>query len=234
MSWNANMEAGRASTTHQPRVTHSRRWLLLVAFAILSSTPALGRADRYEAQLSVRPLVGMAQLREEGVASDERTPVGGLSLGLSYGLSNRLDVGAELVTLTTGAQTFPDTAVMIGGGNRTEGSLTRRAGTALLLIGPTWRFGVGWVPVISLGVGPGVRYRSAGTFLELNVTPPEKAQTVALDLGATARFGLERRMTRRVTLGGYISALAAWSPSAPLLPVATVSVGISYVNYPLW
>jgi len=234
MSWNADMVAGRASTTLQQRGPHSRRWRLLVAFVILSSTPAVGRADRYEAQLSMRPLVGMTQLREEGVASDERTPVGGLSMGLSYGLSNRLDLGAELVTLATGAQTFPDTAVMIGGGNRTEGSLTRRAGTSLLLVGPTWRFGVGWVPVISLGAGAGMRYRSAGTFLELNVTPPEKAQTVALDIGATARVGLERRMTRRVTVGGYISALAAWSPSAPSLPVATVSIGISYVNYPLW
>ena len=104
----------------------------------------------------------------------------------------------------------------------------------LLLAGPTWRFGVGWVPVVSIGAGGGVRYRSAGTFQDLGFAPSEKAQTTVLDLGATARVGVERRMTRRVTVGAYVCALAAWSPSAPLLPAATVSVGISYVHYPLW
>jgi len=203
-----------------------------MAFIILSTAPA--RADRYEAQWSARPLVGMTRLREEGAASDERALVGGLSLGVSYGLSNQLDVGVELVTLATATPTFPNTPVVVGGGSMTQGSLTRRAGTALLLVGPTWRFGVGWVPVISIGAGGGVRYRSAGTFRDLNFVPPEKAQTVVFDLGATARLGIEHRMTRRVTVGAYLSALAAWSPSAPLLPAATVSVGISYVHYPLW
>lgn len=231
MSWNVSKVAARPSSAPQARVTCARTCWLVVTCLIFSSAHA--HADRYEAQWSARPLVGMSRLREEGATSNERAAVGGLSLGLSYGLSNRLDVGVDLVTLATATGTFPGT-VMIGGGNRTEGSLTRRAGTALLLVGPTWRFGVGWVPVISIGAGGGVRYRSAGTFVEHMISPPEKAQTAVLDLGATARLGIERRMTRRVTVGAYVSALAAWSPSAPLLPAATVSVGISYVHYPLW
>jgi hypothetical protein len=112
--------------------------------------------------------------------------------------------------------------------------MRRQAGTALLLLGPTWRFGVSWVPVVTLAAGGGVRYRSAGRFTEDGFAPGEKAATTALDLAATARVGLEHRMNRRLVGGVYASGIVAWSPSAPMLPAVLLSVGLSYVNYPLW
>jgi hypothetical protein len=191
-------------------------------------------ADRSEAQWSARPLVGAALLKEEGSTATERAMTGGLSLGLSYGLSNRLDLGVELTTLAAQTVTFPKTMVDVDGGRPMQGPMTRQAGTALLLLGPTWRFGFSWVPVVTLAAGGGVRYRSAGMFIEDGVAPGEKAATAALDLAATARVGLEHRMNRRLVAGVYASGLVAWSSSAPLLPPALLSVGLSYVHYPLW
>jgi len=191
-------------------------------------------ADQFEAQWSARPLVGAALLEEEGSASTERAMTGGLSLGLSYGFSNELDLGVELTTLAAQTATFPNTTVAVGGGGLMQGPMTRQAGTALLLLGPTWRFGVSWVPVITLAAGGGVRFRSAGTFTEDGIAPGEKAATAALDLAATARVGIEHRMNRRLVVGVYASGLVAWGPSAPMLPAAMLSVGLSYVHYPLW
>ncbi len=206
--------------------------LALIAIWFVALAPRSAHADRYEAQWSARPLVGMAQAREEGATSNERALAGGLSLGLTYGLSNRLDVGGELVALGTATSTFADTIVEADGGTTVRGPMTRRAGTALLLLGPTWRFGVSWVPVVTIAVGGGVRYRSAGRFTETDFVPGEKAMTTVLDLGATARLGFEHRVNRRLTMGAYVSAIGAWSPSAPLLPMVTASVGLSYVHYP--
>jgi len=206
--------------------------VLPLLFVALGTSTA--RADRYEAQWSARPLAGLAMLKEEGAPGDKRTPAGGLSIGVEYGISNRLDVGIELITIATAMTELAKTPVLLDGGVEERYSLSRRAGTSMLLVGPTWRFGVSWVPVISVAAGVGVRFRSDGRFNDLGFSPPEKASTMALDLGGSASVGIERRVNRRVTVGGYLSALASWSPSAPVLPVATVSFGISYVNYPLW
>lgn len=206
-------------------------WVCAIA-ALAILTPATARADRREAQWSARPLAGVAELQEDG-ASTQRTLVGGLSLGLSYGVSNGLDIGGELMVLATATTTFMDMAI-IDGGAPYRGPLTRSADSALLLLGPTWRLGVSWVPVISLEAGGGARYRSAGTFTDTHITLDEKQAGMVLDLAACARVGIEHRMTRRLTIGLYASALASWGPSAPFLPVASASFGFSYVHYPLW
>lgn len=159
--------------------------------------------------------------------------VGGVSLGLAYGVSNELDLGTELVALATTMPRFTD-AANLDGGAPYRGPLSRRAGSALLLLGPTWRLGVSWIPVVTLAAGGGARYRSDGTFTETGITLDEKRATVALDLAATARVGIEHRINRRLVVGAYASALASWGPSAPLLPIASISLGVSYVHYPLW
>jgi len=207
-------------------------WLFLAIAAPVILMPRAARSDRREVQWSARPLAGIAELQEEG-ASMQRTLVGGMSLGLSYGISNRFDIGAELVALATMPTTFMDMAI-IDGGAPYRGPLVRSTDSALFLFGPTWRLGVSWVPVISLEAGGGARYRSAGTFTETNITLDEKRAGVALDLAVCGRVGVEHRVNRRLTVGVYASALASWGPSAPLLPVGSVSFGISYVNYPLW
>lgn len=201
--------------------------ILLVMFAANAA-----RADHYEAQWSVRPFGGVAKLQESG-ASAEGVMVGGLSVGFAYGVSNDLDIGGELVALATAMPRFMDTAI-IDGGAPYSGPLTRRTDAALMLLGPTWRPGVSWVPVITLAAGGGARYRSDGTFTDTGITLDEKRATVALDLAATVRVGIEHRVNRRLVVGAYASALASWGPSAPLLPVAGVSFGFSYVHYPLW
>jgi hypothetical protein len=194
--------------------------------------PMSARADHHEAQWSARPFAGIAALAEEGV-STQNAMVGGVTLGFSYGVSNHLDLGGELVTLATTAPRFMDTAI-IDGGAPYVGPLARRAGSALMLLGPTWRLGVTWVPVFTLAAGGGARYRSNGRFTEIDIVLDEQRAVVVLDLAATARVGIERRVLRRLVVGAYASALASWGPSAPLLPMASVSLGISYVNYPLW
>jgi hypothetical protein len=115
-----------------------------------------------------------------------------------------------------------------------RGPFTRRTDEALLLVGPTWRFGVAWVPVVTLAAGGGVRYRTDGTFTDLGLAPADKRGSIGVSLAATARVGLEHRMSRRLTVGAYAAAFTSWSPSAPVLPIATLSMGVSYVHYPLW
>lgn len=199
---------------------------LLIALA-----PNAAHADQFEAQWSARPFAGLAALQDEG-ATAQPALVGGLSLGLSYGVSNRLDIGAELVTLATTMPHLSEVTI-IDGGAPYRGPFIRRAGSALLLLGPTWRGGVSWVPVISLAAGGGARYRSAGTFADIDISPSNKRAAVVLDLAATIRIGIEHRMNRRLTVGAYASALASGGPSAPVLPLASLSFGISYVHYPL-
>ncbi|MEZ4362190.1 MAG: hypothetical protein R3B48_18525 [Kofleriaceae bacterium] len=196
--------------------------------------PAVSQADRAEAQWSARGVFGTAQLREEGARTPRRGLIGGMSLSLSYGLSNYLDVSTELLMISaTQDATFADTTADVGG-ITLRGKFTRGAASALMLVGPTWRLGVAWVPVISLSGGVGVRYRSAGSFPEMDIAPEERGETVTLDLGASAKVGLEYRVNHSLTVGAYGAALAAWGPKAPLLPVASASVGLSYVLYPLW
>jgi len=194
--------------------------------------PMAARADHHEAQWSVRPFGGVAALQEAGVAT-QPAMVGGLSLGFAYGVSNRLDLGGELVTLATASPRFMDT-VIIDGGLPVARPLARRTDSALLLLGPTWRSGVSWVPVVTLAAGGGARYRSDGTLTDVGLTLDDKRASVVLDLAATVRVGVEHRVNRRLVIGGYASGLASWGPSAPLLPMASISVGVSYVNYPLW
>jgi hypothetical protein len=194
--------------------------------------PRHALADRAEVQWSARPVAGVAQLREEGARGHESGLLAGGALGLSYGLSNRLDLGAELLVMAAEEATFADTTVVIGGGGFLRGALTRRTGSALLLMGPTWRFGVAWVPTVALAAGAGVRYRTSGYMPDLGLSPDDRRASVALDLAVSAKAGFEHRMSPSLTVGIYGAGLAAWSPSAPSLPAVTFSAGLSYVYYP--
>lgn len=216
-----------------PPMTNRRRLSLLTALVVASSlagAPA-ARADNYEARLGTRPVFGLALLEEEGATRDELGLAGGAALGFAYGVTNRLDLGAELVALSTLMPTF-DAAIM-SNGFIARGDFRRRSGTTLLLLGPSWRFGAqGWTPVVSAGLGGGVRLRSRGSFSRTGLVPDDKVELAALDLAVSAKVGLERRLDRRWTFGVYGAALGAWSTRAPLLPIASLSFGLSYVYYP--
>ena len=204
------------------------RTVALSVIAVAGIAPRSARADRSEAQWSARSFGGMADMAEEG-SPRKLTPAGGVAVGMSYGISNRLDIGAEFVALATMKTTFDGTAV-VDGGLPYHAPLTRQSVSTLLLLGPTLRLGVSWVPVFTLAAGGGERFRSAGTFTN-GVTLDDKRASKAFEMAALARVGIERRIQRRLTVGLYGQGLASWSPSAALLPVVSLSLGFSYVNY---
>lgn len=201
----------------------------LVALVTAAVAPATVRADEYEAQWSARPFGGVAAVAEDG-AGRQITPLGGVSVGVTYGISNRLDLGGEILALRTTKSTFTGTMV-IDGGRPYHGPLQRETASTLAMFGPTWRLGVSWVPVLTLAAGGGARFRSAGTFSDLGLTLDDKRATTTFDLAGLARVGIERRVQRRLTLGLYAQGLATWGPSVSLLPIASVSLGLSYVHY---
>lgn len=204
--------------------------LLTLAGLLAAAAPA--HADRAEAQWSAGGVLGVARMRDESAPSAAPGLLSGVSLAVHYGLSNQLDVGAEVLAMMGNEPTFSDAMVFVDPGTPVGGDFTRRTTSALLLLGPTWRYGVDWVPVLSLGGGGGVRYRSNGIFTRLQYFPEEARQEVSFDLAASAKVGMEHRMGKSLTVGAYTSALVAWSPSAPLLPAAMFSLGVSYVYYP--
>jgi hypothetical protein len=207
--------------------------ILCAVMALLgSSAPAA--ADRDEAQWSLRPLVGVTRIREDGAPGVQREYLGGASLGLAYGLTDGIDLSADLIAFGTASSTFPNTTFALEHGELISGTYTRRSAGSLLFLGPTFRLGVVWVPVATVAVGVGARYRSSGVIQELMIYPPSRGERLELDVGAMARIGLERRLSRRVTVGAYASAFASGGPSVPTLPAAYVSLGASWVYYPLW
>lgn len=195
--------------------------------------PAPILADQHELQWHARPLVGVALMRDEWASDLGAAPAAGASLGISYGVTNHLDLGLEALSFATLAGTFDEAAVPTNGYTAT-GPYERRARFHGGTVNATWRLGVIWVPVINVGVGRTVRYRSAGVFSEFDFAPMETPAEDVKDWLVTTRSGVEYRMTPRWTLGAYGSLLMAYSPDAPGLAAASLSFGVSYVHYPNW
>jgi hypothetical protein len=204
----------------------------LIGLAALVARPGEARADHYEARWSARPMGGVALLQEGG-ADPALAPAAGASIAAAYGISHQLDLGVEVLTMML-EPTF-DGAILIDG-YVARGDFKRRTSSALFLAGPTWRWGSPdrWTPVLAVSAGGGVRYRSIGVFSKIELMPPGKTAARTTDLATSARFGMERRINRRLTVGGYISTLATWSQDAPTFAVMSLSFGLSYVHYPLW
>jgi hypothetical protein len=190
------------------------------------------RADEYEARWSARPVGGLA-LMQEGGAEPALAFAGGASIAMAYGLTNRLDLGAELFSMRVAPVFTGDMSV---NGDSTRGPFERRTSTILLLVGPTWRFGSpdGWTPVLALSTGGGVRHRSIGVFSDIHLMPPEKTAANTLDLAVAVKAGFERRIDQRWTIGAYLSSLVAGGQETRIYAMASLSVGLSYVYYPPW
>lgn len=209
------------------------RALLLLAMAPLALQAPPAGADADEARWSVRPTAGLVRATESQ-AEPAFALAQGVSLTMAYGLSETLDLSVEAVAVAAepvfdATMTVQDVII--------SGPLKRRISSAWLLVGPSWRLGspAGWTPTFAAFAGGGARYRSIGIYTDLDWMPPGKtASGMMLDLAAGGRAGLERRVHRRWTIGAYGSLIAAWGPDAPLLPVTTISLGISYAYYPRW
>ncbi len=202
------------------------------ASLVLLAAPTLASADEDEARWTMRPLGGVAIAREAETGLT-LAPGGGLSAGMAFGLTHQLDLGAEVVALQL---TAAEEGAKLVHGDIARGEFQRRTSSALVLLGPTWRFGAPyrWTPTVSVAVGGGVRYRSAGVFSDLQLMPPGERAVQSYDVALSTRAGVERRLSRRVTIGTYASILTSWNRETPTYALASLSVGLSYVHYPLW
>lgn len=203
------------------------------AFLTVAASATSAAADRAEAQWGLRGVAGVARLRSEHAVDPAYGAVGGFALAVSYGLSNQLDLGAELVSLVTSRPRFEQAQLMVSD-DLLASSYQRREGSVLALFGATWRLGVDWVPVLTAAAGAGVRLRDQGQFVTYRYAPAQDRATVAPELAWSAKAGLERRLGSSLTVGAYSWLLVGWGPRAPLLGSLAFSLGVSYVHYPLW
>lgn len=232
MQWLASSRRSRAA-----------RGAVLVA-ALLSADRA--HADRYEAALAVRPAGAVARVAESvGMVGGTAAPVvtsvygGGLDVGLSYGLRDWLDVGAELDVAGFTQASYAAANVTISG-NPFMGRVERTTRAAQLHLGATLRLGVAWVPICYLGLGVGARQRSAGTLgfddhgARVLLVPDDMTAGMSLDLVAAARLGLEHRLDRRWTVGVAAGASHAIGIGASSLDILAVNLSLGYAWYPTW
>jgi hypothetical protein len=206
--------------------------------AALGAAPEV-RADRYEASIAARPAGQLARLADRGTTERALVLGAGLAGGLSWGVRNWLDVGAELSAGAFGEATYEPATLPVAANPRT-GTLTRRTRIAQLRALATLRLGVGWVPTIQLAAGAGARQRSAAR-LETQVSqatlvlvPDGEAAALTLDLVTALRIGLDRRMSRHWTIGASVGAAHCFGVGAPDMQLADAVISISYNWYHLW
>lgn len=208
-----------------------RQGVMALAVLIALYQARRAHADRAEAQWSARTLTGVVQMRADRAPDPTYGLVGGLSLAVSYGLSNQLDLGVELLSFVTSEPDFENASLTLSD-DTAYSTYTRREGATLFLAGATWRYGVDWVPVLAVSGGAGVRYRDNGAFSPMRFHPVEDHAVRVLDVALLGKAGIERRVNRSLTLGAYSALLTDWSPDAPLMASLSLSLGISYVHYP--
>lgn len=211
----------------------------------------LAHADRYEATILVRPVGALGRVAEPvggGPETPDASPASppevtdsvrgaGLDVALSYGWRNWVDVGAELGAVSFGRATYEAANVMVHD-EPVMGRVERTTRAAQLLAGAKLRLGVTWVPFLYLGLGAGVRQRSAATLVQdgrrdvLTFTPDGMAAAWSFDLATTVRAGLDRRVGIHWFLGAGVAVSRAVGISAPTLDVVSVSVSCAYSWYP--
>jgi hypothetical protein len=209
-----------------------RAFLGMTAAALLGRLVQPAAADEDEARWSLHPAAGLIRATEPQ-AEAAFALAQGVSMSMAYGLTETLDLSVEAVAVA--AEPTFDAAIPVQN-VIVRTSLKRRISSAWVLVGPTWRLGspAGWTPTLSAFVGGGARYRSIALSAEYDWMPDGKTASGMLDLAAGGRAGIERRVHRRWTVGAYGSLMAAWGPDAPLLPMTTLSLGVSYSYYPRW
>jgi hypothetical protein len=218
---------------------HAGARVALWALALAAWLAPPAHADRHEASIAVRPGGQLARIADRGTGERAVVPGGGLAGGLSWGVRNWLDLGGELAVSSFGEATYELATLPVGANPRT-GSLSRRTRTMQLRGLATLRLGVGWVPTIQLAAGAGARQRSAARLrtsasqMPLVLVPDGEDAALALDLIAALRIGLDRRLTRRWTIGASVGAAHCFGVGTPDMQVADATISISYNWYHLW
>jgi hypothetical protein len=213
--------------------------IALGAAALAAALAPPARADRHEASIAVRPTGQLAWIAERGADAAAMVPGAGLTGGLHVGVRNWLDLGGELAAGAFGGATYASATLPIDGNPRT-GVLSRHTRTLQLRGVATLRLGVGWVPTIQLAAGAGARQRSAAQLrtrssgAELVLVPDGEDAKLALDLVAALRVGLDRRLTRRWTIGASVGAARCLGVGTPDIQLADATLSISYNWYHLW
>jgi len=205
----------------------------LLAVALASTSVA--HADRYEATISVRPEGVLARVDDVGTRTPAMVAGGGLAAGLSWGMRNWLDLGAELAAVSlTRARYDGATADVFGVPQM--GELSRTTRLAQLRGVATLRLGVGWVPVVRLAIGVGGRQRTAARFAygSAIVIPDGDEAEIGLDVVVGLRLGLEHRVTRRWSVGLSAGATECLGIGAPDLQLFDAQLSLGYTWYPLW
>lgn len=230
----------------RPAVRPRRVRGVAVACSLMAALPAgahRAAADHHEATVTVRSTGGVGRFTED-VTGDARgatvsTYGGGGEIGAGYGVSNRLDVGAELAAAGFTQATYDAAKVTIMG-VPVAGRVTRRTRLAQLRAGATLRLGVAWVPIWYLGVGLSARMPAAAILGRdergntLDLTPDGMAAGAQLDVCATTRIGLERRIDRRWSAGVAAEATHTLGLGAPPIDVVSAGISLSYTWYPGW
>jgi hypothetical protein len=218
-----------------------RELLYLVTSAVTATAwraPA-AHADRYEAEIAVRPAGEIARIAERGTGELAVVRGEGGAGGLNWGFRNWLNVGGELAVSAFEQASYQLVTLPVGANPRT-GSLSRRTQTMQLRGLATLRLGVGWVPTIQLAAGLGARRRSAAQLRTeagqqlLVFVPDGEGAELSLDLVAGVRIGLDRRLTRHWTIGASVGGTHCLGVAEPDMQFADASISISYNWYQLW
>jgi hypothetical protein len=230
-----------ARASHErPEATLGAMRVAVVVAGLASSAGA--RADRYEVTVVVRPAGAVGRVAEPVGVAGTGAPVvasvygGGLAAGLSYGLRDWLDLGAELEAAGFTRATYDAASVLIEN-NPFMGRVERTTRAAQLRFGATLRLGVAWVPTVHLGLGLGARQRTAATLRfddqrVLLLTPDDMGASMSVDLVTAVRVGLEHRLDRRWTVGVAAGAGHALGLGAPSLDIFSMNLSLAYTWYP--
>ncbi|MBX3156797.1 MAG: hypothetical protein KF773_12395 [Deltaproteobacteria bacterium] len=208
----------------------------LTIIAVALESARFARADRYEATIVVRSAGTLARVADDGTPESALVQGGGLVTGLSYGVLNWLDIGGEVAVHVTTHATYDTATLQVLGGMQT-GELSRTTQLAHVRAGATLRLGVRWVPTLYIGIGAGGRHRSAAQLrTERGVFAPDgQDSAITPDVLGTLRLGLDRRLTRRWSLGICAGATAYYGVTGtPGVQLLEANMSFAYTWYPNW
>jgi hypothetical protein len=191
------------------------------------------RADEHEAELGASATGGLARVAEKGATDADTVPAVGVGARLSYGVRNWLAVEGHVAIASLGEAEYQDMRVSIAGGSPRDGDLTRTTRTARAVGGALLRGGVAWVPTAFLGAGVQGRWQGAAAFSATGGTPDGYDDTLAVDLVATARVGLDRRLGRRWVVGAAVGVTHAFPLGGPAFDVVEGGLSLGAFWYPL-
>jgi hypothetical protein len=204
----------------------------LAAAASLLAAPALARADEYEASIELQATGGFARVAEDRANEADLVPAAGVTARATYGLRNWLALEADLSVNAFGEAQYRDMQLRVGGGIPRPGDLARTSRAARLVAGPLFRAGVVWIPTAFLGAGVQGRWQGIAAFGDTRSMPDGYGNELAVDLVATARIGLDRRLGRRWIIGASAGVTHAFPLGGPALDVVEGGLSIAAFWYP--